>query len=83
MQLAGDVQAAVDELAGSMPSQFSSTAQDVARGKATEINFLNGLIVRRGKALGISILANSALWPLVKLVKRKAIDEASDTSLHR
>ena len=66
-----------------MPSQFSSTAQDLPRGKATEINFLNGPIVRHGKALKISILANSALWALVKLVKRKAIDEASDTSLHR
>ena len=53
------------------------------RDKATEINFLNGLIVRRGKALKISILANSALWALVKLVKRKAINETSDTSLHR
>ena len=53
------------------------------RGKATEINFLNCLIVRRGKALKISILASRALWALVKLVKRKAINETSDTSLHR
>ena len=71
------------QLAGSMPRQFSSTAQDVARGKAIEINFLNGLIVRRGEALGISTSAKQASWALVKLVKRKAIDETSDTSLHR
>lgn len=73
VQLAGDVHAAVDQLAGSMPSQFSSTAQDLARGKATEIDYLNGLIVRRGEALGIATPANRALWALVKLLERKAI----------
>ena len=35
VQVAGDVYAAVDKLAASMPSQFSSTAQDLARGKPT------------------------------------------------
>ena len=83
VQLAGDVHAAVDQLAGSMPSQLSSTAQDLARGKATEIDYLNGLIVRRGEALGIATPANRALWALVKLIERKAIDEAPDTSLDR
>ena len=72
VQLAGDVHAAVDQLAGSMPSQFSSTAQDLARGKATEIDYLNGLIVRRGEALGIATPANRVLWALVKLLERKA-----------
>ena len=72
VQLAGDVHAAVDQLAGSMPSQFSSTAQDLARGKATEIDYLNGLIVRRGAALGIATPANRVLWALVKLLERKA-----------
>lgn len=73
VQLAGDVHAAVDRLAGSMPSQFSSTAQDLARGKATEIDHLNGLIVRRGEALGIPTPANRVLWALVKLIERKAL----------
>ena len=72
VQVAGDVHAAVDQLAGSMPSQFSSTAQDLARGKATEIDYLNGLIVRRGEALGIATPANRVLWALVKLLERKA-----------
>ncbi len=73
VQLAGDVHAAVDRLAGSMPSQFSSTAQDLARGKATEIDHLNGLIVRRGEELGIPTPANRVLWALVKLLERKAL----------
>ena len=69
------------QLAGSMPSQLSLTAQDLACGMVTEINCFNGLIVRRGEALGISTPTNRALWALVKLTERKAIDEASDASL--
>lgn len=72
VQLAGDVHAAVDQLAASMPSQYSSTAQDLARGKATEIDYLNGLIVRRGEALGVATPANRVLWALVKLLEGRA-----------
>ena len=56
--VAGDVHAAVAQLAGSMPLQLSSTAQDLARGKPTEIDYLNGFIVTRGQALGIATPAN-------------------------
>ena len=42
VQVAGDVHAAVAKLADSMPSQYSSTAQDLARGKRSEIDYLNG-----------------------------------------
>jgi len=71
VQVAGDVHAAVDKLAASMPSQFSSTAQDLARGKRSEIDYLNGLIVRRGEALGVATPANRVLWALVKLMEGK------------
>ena len=71
VQVAGDVHAAVAKLAGSMPSQLSSTAQDLARGKPTEIDFLNGFIVQRGQALGIATPANRVLWALVKLLEGK------------
>ena len=72
VQVAGDVHAAVANLAGSMPSQFSSTAQDLARAKPTEIDHLNGFIVQRGAALGIATPANQVLWALVKLLEGKA-----------
>ena len=39
VQVAGDVEAAVAQLAGSMPNQYASTAQDLARGKRTEIDY--------------------------------------------
>ena len=35
-----------------MPNQMSSTAQDLLRGKPSEIDFLNGHIVRKGAELG-------------------------------
>ena len=61
----------MDKLAEAMPTQYSSTAQDLARGKRTEIDYLNGLVVRRGEALGIATPANRVLWALVKLMERE------------
>lgn len=69
--VAGDVSAAVRKLFETMPAQFSSTAQDLARGKRTEIDYLNGLIVQRGAALGVATPANRVLWALVKLLEGK------------
>ena len=71
VQMAGDAQLAVANLAASMPNQLSSTAQDLARGKPTEIDYLNGFIVQRGAALGIATPANRVLWALVKLLEGK------------
>ena len=71
VQIPGDVRAAVANLADSMPNQSSSTAQDLARGKPTEIDYLNGFIVQRGEALGIATPANQVLWALVKLLESK------------
>lgn len=68
----GDVDAAVRGIAETMPNQYSSTAQDLARGKHSEIDHLNGLIVRRGEALGIPTPANRMLHVLVKLLENQA-----------
>jgi 2-dehydropantoate 2-reductase len=67
----GDVDAAVQRIVDTIPQQYSSTAQDVMRGKPTEIDYLNGHIVKRGKALGIRTPANQALWAMVKLIEAK------------
>jgi 2-dehydropantoate 2-reductase len=50
---------------------YASTAQDLARGKRSEIDHLNGLIVRRGEALGIATPANRLLHAIVKLIESK------------
>ena len=70
VQLPVDPHAAARKLVESMPTQYSSTAQDLARGKPTEIDFLNGHVVRRGEALGVPTPANRVLWSLVKLLER-------------
>ncbi len=61
----------VQRIADTMPAQFSSTAQDLARGKPTEIDHLNGYVVRRGEALGVATPANRTLHALVKLLEGK------------
>ena len=67
----GDVPAAIRKIHETMPTQFSSTAQDLARGKRSEIDYLNGLIVTRGAALGVATPVNRVLWALVKLLENK------------
>ncbi|MPW21451.1 2-dehydropantoate 2-reductase [Paraburkholderia sp. CNPSo 3157] len=67
----GDVDAAVRMIAETMPRQYSSTAQDLSRGKRSEIDHLNGLIVRRGEALGVATPSNRLLHTLVKLIESK------------
>jgi 2-dehydropantoate 2-reductase len=72
VNLPGDVDAAVRRIAETMPSQYSSTAQDLMRGKPSEIDHLNGYVVRRGEALGVPVPANRVLWTLTKLVETQA-----------
>jgi 2-dehydropantoate 2-reductase len=69
VQVPGDARAAVRSLAGTMPAQYSSTAQDLMRGRPTEIDHLNGYVVRRGAALGVPTPVNRVLHTLVKLVE--------------
>ncbi|SFP93436.1 ketopantoate reductase [Variovorax sp. PDC80] len=67
----GDIDAAVAGIARTMPAQFSSTAQDLARGKRSEIDHLNGFVLRRGEVLGVPVPANRLLWTLVRLLEDK------------
>ena len=60
---------AVARIAAGMPQQLSSTAQDMARKKPSEIDHLNGYIARRGRELGVSTPVNRTLHALVKLVE--------------
>ena len=47
----------------------SSMLQDVERGKRTEIDFINGAIIRKAEELGIDVPYNKALYSLVKGVE--------------
>lgn len=72
VEVPGDTWQAVQRIAQTMPEQLSSTAQDLARGKPSEIDHLNGYVVRKGAALGLATPANHALHTLVKLLERRA-----------
>ncbi len=61
--------AGMERIAVAMPGQLSSTAQDMARGKPSEIDHLNGFVARRGRELGIATPVNETLHALVKLVE--------------
>lgn len=52
-----------------MSGQRSSTAQDLARKKPTEIDYLNGLIVRKGKQYNIPTPSHETVYTLVKLLE--------------
>src|SRR6516165_12277747 len=65
--------AAAMELATQMAGALSSTAQDLDRGRLTEIDALNGYIARRGSKLGIPVPANHALFTLVKLAEQTGV----------
>jgi 2-dehydropantoate 2-reductase len=71
VNIPGDVDAAVRKIAETVPAQYSSTAQDLARGHRTEIDHLNGLILRRGKAVGVATPVNRMLHAVVKLIESK------------
>lgn len=47
----------------------SSTAHDLARGKPTEIDLLNGYVARRGQQLGVATPCNFSVYAMVKLLE--------------
>lgn len=64
-----DMAEAVWKIAEAMSGAMSSTAQDIARGNRTEIDSLNGYLVRRGAELGVPTPVNKTLHALVKLLE--------------
>lgn len=60
------------KIATQMSEALSSTAQDLNRGKRTEIDSLNGFISRRGAELGVATPVNHALYSLVKLAEGRS-----------
>ena len=64
-----DVDEKFEGLYVSMAGQRSSTAQDIGRGKRTEIEHLNGLLTRLGQQHGIPTPTHQAMLALVKLLE--------------
>jgi 2-dehydropantoate 2-reductase len=57
------------QIAKTMTKQKSSTAQDLMKCKKTEIDFLNGYIVRRGLVHQVPTPANQSVHALVKMLE--------------
>ncbi|WP_071540498.1 ketopantoate reductase family protein [Polynucleobacter asymbioticus] len=57
-------------IATTMTTQKSSTAQDLARGKKTEIDYLNGYIVKLANKHGVEVPFNQSVHALIKMLER-------------
>ncbi|MDD4940589.1 MAG: 2-dehydropantoate 2-reductase [Candidatus Omnitrophica bacterium] len=64
-----DPLAKVESVCESTAGNVSSMLQDVLRKKRTEIDFINGVVVRFGQELGIAVPANAMLVSLVKVIE--------------
>jgi len=64
-----DPLAKVEAVCEATGPNVSSMLQDVLRKKRTEIDFINGVIVRQAQELGIPVPANSMLVDLVKTIE--------------
>jgi 2-dehydropantoate 2-reductase len=64
-----DPLAKVEAVCEATATNVSSMLQDVLRKKRTEIDFINGVIVRQGQGLGIPVPVNSMLVDLVKTIE--------------
>jgi 2-dehydropantoate 2-reductase len=57
------------QIALTMAGQKSSTAQDLMRKRKTEIEFLNGLVVRKAAEYGVHVPTHQAIFALVKMLE--------------
>jgi 2-dehydropantoate 2-reductase len=82
VQLSADtmIEAALKLGGEAMPEALSSTAQDIARGKPTEIDSLNGFLVRRGAENGVPTPVNQTLYSLVKLLEQSETSQKPEPS---
>lgn len=64
-----DPVAKTESVAEATGANVSSMLQDILKKKQTEIDFINGVIVRQGQALGIPTPVNSVLTGLVKTLE--------------
>jgi 2-dehydropantoate 2-reductase len=71
IRLPDDIADSAIRLADVMPQTMSSTAQDIAKGRPTEIDHLNGYVMREGRRLGVATPVNTTLHALTKLLEQR------------
>ncbi len=73
VQLDGDVLAFINTTFGPSRNR-ASMLQDLARGHATEIDFMNGAVAELGRTHGIECAMNAALATIIRRLERHAQD---------
>ncbi len=66
IQLDGDPKALVEKAARAPGKHKASMLQDVLARRPTEVDFMNGAIVRWGEKAGVPTPLNKAVWALIK-----------------
>jgi 2-dehydropantoate 2-reductase len=74
-ELEAKMQASAEKRAETMRP---SMGQDIFKGRRTEIEFINGLVVEKGTELGIPTPANEAMVAAVKRVERGEVEPSLD-----
>jgi 2-dehydropantoate 2-reductase len=66
IELHGDPRALVQKGANAPGKHRASMLQDILARRQTEVDFMNGAIVKAGEQAGIPTLLNKAMWELIK-----------------
>jgi 2-dehydropantoate 2-reductase len=66
VKLDGDPRAMVIKGAKAPGKHRASMLQDVLAGRQTEVDFMNGAIVKQGEQVGVATPLNHAMWCLIK-----------------
>lgn len=73
-----DVIAKAESVCEATSGNISSMLQDVLRKKRTEIDFLNGAVLRQADSLGIKTPVNAALVDLIKTIESTYVHEVKN-----
>ncbi len=60
------------------PTVRTSMWWDLSGGKQTEVEYLNGAVVRAGQALGVACPANDKLVAMIHQAERKELEQGID-----
>ena len=68
----------VSSIAKSTAENYSSMVQDIRSGRPTEIDYMNGYIIKRGEEMGVHCVVNYMLMHLVKGKNKNTSRESVD-----
>jgi len=72
-----DLEESIIRLTRATAANVNSMLQDIRAGRMTEIDYLNGYVMRLGEQVGVSTPYNTAVYHLVKHIEMRRLDEIS------